>query len=92
VIGDLYRASLQNVILHETLPGHHLQIQFLAEHGRKGGHPIGRLLFFSGPGEGWATYAEDFAYEIGLYESDVDYIGRLMTSISPMMVADLGCR
>jgi uncharacterized protein (DUF885 family) len=90
VIGDLYRASLQNIILHESLPGHHLQIQFLAEHGRKGGHPIGRLLFFSGPGEGWATYAEDFAYEIGLYDSDVDYIGRLMTSITPMMVADLG--
>jgi uncharacterized protein (DUF885 family) len=87
---DLYRASLQNVILHETLPGHHLQIQFLAEHGRKENHPIGRLLFFNGPGEGWATYAEDFANEIGLYDSDLDYIGRMMGSITPMMVADLG--
>jgi uncharacterized protein (DUF885 family) len=87
---DLYRASLQNVILHETLPGHHLQIQFLAEHGHKGNHPIARLLFFSGPGEGWATYAEDFAREIGLYDSDLDYIGRQMSSITPMMVADLG--
>src|SRR5262245_43117803 len=55
VTSDLYRTSLQNVILHETLPGHHLQIQFLAEHGRKGNHPVARLLFFSGPGEGWAT-------------------------------------
>jgi uncharacterized protein (DUF885 family) len=90
VAKDLYRASLQNVILHETLPGHHLQIQFLAEHGHKGDHPISRLLFFSGPGEGWATYAEDFAHEIGLYDSDLDYIGRLMSSITPMMVADLG--
>jgi uncharacterized protein (DUF885 family) len=87
---DLYRASLQNVILHETLPGHHLQIQFLAEHGHKGNHPISRLLFFSGPGEGWATYAEDFSQEIGLYDSDLDYIGRLMSSITPMMVVDLG--
>ena len=87
---DVYRPSLQNVILHETLPGHHLQIQFLAEHGHKGDHPISRLLFFSGPGEGWATYAEDFAHEIGLYDSDLDYIGRLMSSITPMMVADLG--
>ena len=87
---DLYRASLQNVILHETLPGHHLQIQFLAEHGHKGNHPISRLLFFSGPGEGWATYAEDFAHEIGLYDSDLDYIGRMMSSITPMMVVDLG--
>ena len=90
VAKDLYRASLQNVILHETLPGHHLQIAFLAEHGRKENHPIARLLFFSGPGEGWATYAEDFSREIGLYDSDLDYIGRLMSSITPMMVADLG--
>jgi len=90
VTADLYRTSLQNVILHETLPGHHLQVQFLAEHGRKGNHPVARLLFFSGPGEGWATYAEDFAYEIGLYDSDRDYIGREMSSIAPMMVADLG--
>lgn len=90
VTTDLYRSSLQNVILHETLPGHHLQVQFLAEHGRKGNHPVARLLFFSGAGEGWATYAEDFAYEIGLYDSDRDYIGRQMSSISPMMVVDLG--
>ncbi len=87
---DLYVASLQNVILHETLPGHHLQIALLAEHGREDNHPISRLLFFSGPGEGWATYAEDFAHEIGLYDSDRDYIGRMMGSITPMMVADLG--
>jgi uncharacterized protein (DUF885 family) len=88
---DLYRFSVQNVILHETLPGHHLQIQFLAEHGHKGNHhPIARLLWFSGPGEGWATYAEDFSHELGLYDSDLDYIGRLMSSISPMMVVDLG--
>lgn len=90
VTKDLYRSSLQNVILHETLPGHHLQITFLAEHGRKGNHAVSRLLFFSGPGEGWATYAEDFAYEIGLYDSDRDYIGCQMGSITPMMVADLG--
>ncbi len=90
VTTDVYRTSLQNVILHETLPGHHLQVAILAEHGRKGNHPIARLLFFSGPGEGWATYAEDFAFEIGLYDSDRDYIGRVMSSIAPWMVLDLG--
>jgi uncharacterized protein (DUF885 family) len=87
---DLFRSSLQNVILHETLPGHHLQLAFLAEHGRKGNHPISRVLFFSGPGEGWATYAETFAYEIGLYDSDRDYMAQFMGSITPMMVVDLG--
>lgn len=87
---DLKRGSMQNVIVHETLPGHHLQIALLAEHGRKGNHPITRLLSFNGPSEGWATYAEDFAREIDLYDSDFDYIGMLMSSITPMMVVDLG--
>jgi uncharacterized protein (DUF885 family) len=90
VTTDLYRSAMQNVILHETLPGHHLQQAILAEHGRKGNHPIAQLLYFSGPGEGWATYAEDFARELGLYDSDRDYIGAQMSSITPMMVADLG--
>jgi uncharacterized protein (DUF885 family) len=90
VAKDLYKASLQGVIVHETLPGHHLQIAFLAERGRKNLHPVARLLFFSGPGEGWATYSEDFAREIGLYDSDYEYIGNLMGSITPMMVVDLG--
>lgn len=90
VTTDLYRSALQNVILHETLPGHHLQQAILAEHGRKGNHPVARLLYFSGPGEGWATYAEEFAQELGLYDSDRDYIGAQMSSITPMMVVDLG--
>ncbi len=90
VTADLYKSALQNVILHETLPGHHLQQAILAEHGRKGNHPIAQLLYFSGPGEGWATYAEDFARELGLYDSDRDYIGAQMSSITPMMVVDLG--
>lgn len=90
VPSNIYRTTLESVILHETLPGHHLQVAFLAEHGRKDNHPLSRLLFFSGPGEGWATYAEDFAYEIGLYDSDRDYIGRVFTSIAPWMVLDLG--
>src|SRR5260221_5950937 len=86
----MYRSSLQNVNLHETLPGHLLQLAFLAEHGHKGNHPIARILSFNGASEGWATYAEDFAYEIGLYDGDLDFIGRQMSSITPMMVVDLG--
>lgn len=90
VTADLYRSSLQNVIFHETLPGHHLQVQFLAKNGRKDNHLVSRMLVFSGPGEGWATYSEGFARELGLYDSDRDYIGTQMGSITPMMVAELG--
>ena len=79
---DLYRPSLQNVILHETLPGHHLQIQFLAEHGHKGNHPIARLLGFNGPAEGWANVrrglrirTRSLRFRRGLHRSpdDLDY-------------------
>jgi uncharacterized protein (DUF885 family) len=90
VVDDLYRLSLQNVIVHETWPGHHLQVALLAERGPDSLHPLARLLYFSGPGEGWASYSEDFAREIGLYDSDLEYAGGLMASIAPMMVADLG--
>ena len=86
----LSRASLQGIILHETLPGHHLQIALLGERGEGNVHPLARLLYFSGPTEGWATYAEDFSRELGLYDSDFEVIGNLMGSITPMMIADLG--
>src|SRR4029453_9400097 len=51
---------------------------------------VARLLSFSGPSEGWATYSEEFGREIGLYDSDYEYIGGLMGSVTPMMVVDLG--
>jgi uncharacterized protein (DUF885 family) len=86
----LPRASLQAVILHETLPGHHLQLAVLAERGQVNVHPIARLLILGGPTEGWATYAEEFARELGLYDSDFEVVGNLMGSITPMMIADLG--
>src|SRR5260221_11828264 len=37
---DLYRSSLQNVILHETLPGHHLQLPSPPKPVTRGHNPI----------------------------------------------------
>jgi uncharacterized protein (DUF885 family) len=84
------RASLQSLIFHEAVPGHHLQAAVLARQQRKALHPASRLIWFSGPSEGWASYAESFAREIGLYDSDYEIIGWLMSSVTPPMVADLG--
>jgi uncharacterized protein (DUF885 family) len=84
------RASLQSLIFHETVPGHHLQAAVLARQQRKALHPVTRLIWFSGPSEGWASYAENLARENGLYDSDFEVAGALLSSVTPPMVADLG--
>ena len=84
------RGPFEVLVFHETLPGHHLQAAVLAQNQRASLHPITRVLWFSGPGEGWATYAEGLARELGLYTSDFEVICALMSSTTPPMVADLG--
>jgi uncharacterized protein (DUF885 family) len=85
-----FRGPFEDLIFHETLPGHHLQAAVLAQNQRAALHPITRVLWFSGPGEGWATYAESLARELGLYTSDYEVICALMSSTTSVMVADLG--
>lgn len=69
------RAGLESTAFHETYPGHHMQVAIALE--RQGLHPISRVFFLSGFGEGWALYAERLADEMGLFSSDVDRLGLL---------------
>ncbi len=77
----LYEAEKQSIVLgestafHETVPGHHLQINIANE--RKENPRIARFLFNSGFAEGWALYAERLADELGLYSSDASRLGML---------------
>jgi uncharacterized protein (DUF885 family) len=84
------RGPFEMLVFHETVPGHHLQAAVLAQNQRAALHPITRVLWFSGPGEGWATYAETLAYELGLYTSDYEAICALMSATTPNMVVGLG--
>lgn len=52
---------------HETWPGHHLQVA--TAQAIEGMHPVTRIIWFSGPGEGWARYSEALADEMGLYQT-----------------------
>ncbi len=62
---DRSRGNAEATAFHETWPGHHLQVAtFQAIEGL---HPVTRLIWFSGPGEGWARYSEALAEEMGLY-------------------------
>lgn len=66
---DWPRYNLKTLAVHETVPGHHLQIA-LAQESRSA--PILRRsgLSFSAFSEGWALYAEQLADELGAYEGD----------------------
>ncbi|HNP34999.1 MAG TPA: DUF885 domain-containing protein [Woeseiaceae bacterium] len=68
------RGNLEATAFHETWPGHHLQVA--AGQAMEGMHPITQLIWFSGPGEGWARYAEALADEMGLYETTTGPIKR----------------
>lgn len=61
------RGNAEATAFHETWPGHHLQVA--VERSVEGLHPITEIVWFSGPGEGWARYSEALAEEMELYES-----------------------
>jgi uncharacterized protein (DUF885 family) len=68
------RGNAESTAFHETWPGHHLQVA--VGQAVEGLHPITRIIWFSGPGEGWARYAEALAEEMGLYETTTGPIRR----------------
>lgn len=59
------RSGAEVTAFHEAWPGHHLQVA--TGQSVEGLHPITRIIWFSGPGEGWARYSEALAEEMGLY-------------------------
>lgn len=84
------RASAESVALHETIPGHYLQTAMLTERRGTKLHDVARLVYVVGPSEGWATYAESWAEELGLYSSAFEEMGGFLNSVTPAAVADLG--
>ena len=61
------RGNVETTAFHEVWPGHHLQVAAASAAGEK--HEVTRLIWFSGPGEGWARYSEALAEEMGLYST-----------------------
>ncbi|MCP5089519.1 MAG: DUF885 domain-containing protein, partial [Gammaproteobacteria bacterium] len=68
------RGAAEAVAFHEAWPGHHLQIA--VAQSVEGLHPVTQIIWFSGPGEGWARYAEALAEEMGLYTTTTGLINR----------------
>jgi uncharacterized protein (DUF885 family) len=87
---SFHREVAESLTLHETIPGHYLQVAMLAQNHGTPLHPITRLVLVEGSREGWATYAEKWGAELGLYSSPFDEMGSLVNSVTPSAVADMG--
>jgi uncharacterized protein (DUF885 family) len=66
--------SMPALTLHESAPGHSLQLSISAEHKNL---PKFRDEYISAYGEGWALYCERLGVEMGLYHTPYETFGML---------------
>ena len=83
--------SLQTLVYHEGVPGHHFQA---ASQLNITDMPlIRKMMWFGDYGEGWALYTEALAFEMGLYDDDpLGNLGRLKAELyrAARLVVDTG--
>jgi len=82
--------SAAAVIYHELVPGHHLHLS--TEMGNRNRPLVRRLPTITAFSEGWAEYAADLGFELGLYEDPYDRYGRhlLQAFMAARLVVDSG--
>jgi uncharacterized protein (DUF885 family) len=83
--------TLPSLTFHEAAPGHHLQVEIARD--RPNVPVVSYLIATPAFTEGWATYAEDLADELGAYENDpLGKIGYLQSMLfrAARLVADTG--
>lgn len=82
--------GMRTLAYHEGVPGHHYQLAVLQE--QENLPFFRRMLPATAYTEGWALYAEQLAWEMGLQEDPYDNIGRLQGELmrAVRLVVDTG--
>jgi uncharacterized protein (DUF885 family)/formylglycine-generating enzyme required for sulfatase activity len=88
--GYVYKMSMPTTLFHEAVPGHHFQIALSYDLDLP---TFRKDILLNGYAEGWALYAEQLAWELGMYENDLyGNVGRLQFELlrAARLVADTG--
>ncbi len=82
--------EMEAVLLHETVPGHHLQTSRQQE--LDGLPQFRRTAWYTAYGEGWALYAESLGNEMGMYRDPYSRFGQLSAEMwrACRLVVDTG--
>jgi uncharacterized protein (DUF885 family) len=81
----------ETLFLHEAVPGHHMQVARASE--VQGLHPWRSSGNWNvGYGEGWALYAEDLGFAIGMYADPYQHYGHVQAQLfrAARLVVDTG--
>jgi uncharacterized protein (DUF885 family) len=86
---EIARHNLTVVLLHEGMPGHHLDGALSVELDQPRWRKSGSLTVY---GEGWGLYAEGLGHELGVYDDKWALLGRYMLDLrrAGRLVMDTG--
>lgn len=84
------KCCMESLIIHEAVPGHHLQIALAREMADM--PEFRKVANFTAFAEGWGLYAETLGPELGMYQSPYERYGKLQTEImrAVRLVVDTG--
>jgi uncharacterized protein (DUF885 family) len=68
-------SGMENLFLHEAIPGHHYQMSLQMEDTSL--PQFRRFIWYGAYGEGWALYCESLGKDLGMYTDPYQYMGAL---------------